>query len=97
MDATLQTFRELRDVFMLDGEIKSFDVISNLVMYGGLDEAVVADTYKAIYDKQAEVNSAFAALDADGITAEAATTFSKETAEDVYAFAVSLANELSGK
>ncbi len=75
----------------------SFDVISNLVMYGGLDEAVVADTYKAIYDKQAEVNSAFAALDADGITAEAATTFSKETAEDVYAFAVSLANELSAE
>ena len=29
MDATLQTFRELCDVFMLDGEIKSFDVISN--------------------------------------------------------------------
>ena len=68
-----------------------WDALSNTVMYCGPDEAAAQDVYDRIYAKQAEINEAFAAFAAafDG-SAEAATAFSMEWAEKVFAFGLEI-------
>ena len=73
----------------------SFDALSNLVMYGELDEAQVSAVYDAVYAKQSQVNEAFDALDKSGLTAEAATAFSMQIAQEVQQFAVDTVNGLT--
>ncbi len=64
-----------------------YDALSNTVMFCGLDDAAVQGVYDAVYAKQAEINEKFAAFAAtfDG-TAESATAFSMELAQEVFTF-----------
>ena len=75
----------------------TYDALSNLMLYGNLDEAVVAAAYADIYAKQAEVNAAFAALDAETVTAETATAFSAGIAQDIHEFGLAKVAELLAK
>ncbi len=73
----------------------AFDALSNLVLFGGLDEAVKDAVYAAVYEKQAAVNEAFAALNPEGLTAADATAFSMAQAQEVYQMALDLVAQLT--
>ena len=79
----------------------TFDALSNLVMYGDVDEAQAAAVTDALYAKQADVNAAFAQLQSDIATAEdaaqTATAWSMQTAQDVHQLAIELVNGLTAK
>jgi len=75
----------------------SFDALSNLVLYGGLDEAQVNAAYDAVYAKQAEINEAFAAAQESLTTPEAATAWSMQAAQEAQQLAIDLALSLIAK
>ncbi|MBQ6645598.1 MAG: C69 family dipeptidase [Clostridia bacterium] len=70
------------------------DVVSNTVLYCGLDEAVTSATYDSVYALQAEVNAAFAQLDTAALDAETATQWSMAQAEAVHQAMIAIAQEL---
>ncbi|MBR4235744.1 MAG: C69 family dipeptidase [Clostridia bacterium] len=72
------------------------DVVSNIVLYGGLDEATVNAVYEKVYALQADVNAAFFALDTADLSAEAATSWSAAQAKAVHEAMIAIANDLIG-
>ena len=69
----------------------SFDALSNLILYGSVPAEAADGAIAALAEKQAEINAAFAALQGD-ITAQAATEFSMDAAQQAHALAVELVN-----
>ena len=76
----------------------TYDALSNMVMYCGLDEAVVNNVYQTLYDKQAQVNASFEEFKATLASAEdpaqAATQWSMAAAQDTHETAIGLVNEI---
>ena len=67
----------------------SFDALSNLILYADVSNEAADAAIAALAEKQTEINAAFAALTGD-ITAQQATDFSMDAAQQVHALAVEL-------
>ena len=93
---TVEGFKKVPENWA-DSMYWTFDGLSNLVLYGNLDETTSKGVYDAIYAKQAEINAAFDAAKDTLDTAEAATAWSAQIAQDAHALGVELANGLLNK
>lgn len=71
----------------------SFDALSNLILFADVSEEAADAAIAALAEKQAEINAAFAALQGD-MTAQEATAFSMNTAQQVHALAVELVKNI---